>query len=76
MTPKDDLREQLANSRAAETKWQRECLDLVQKLDFELSRSDDLSANLEANQLKVKELERELADLRLLLHQSQSGMMY
>ncbi|KAL2914798.1 hypothetical protein HK105_205729 [Polyrhizophydium stewartii] len=72
MTPKDDLREELGKARAMEAKWQRECQQLVMKLDHELNRTDELQRRLDDEVLKSRELQRELADTRLLLHQAQS----
>ncbi|KAI8907937.1 hypothetical protein EDD86DRAFT_255001 [Gorgonomyces haynaldii] len=72
VAPKDDLREELSKARVEVSKWQGECQQLVMKLEYELNRGDSLSLSLEKAQLRVKELERELADTRLLLHQSQT----
>ncbi|KAK5671986.1 hypothetical protein QVD99_001806 [Batrachochytrium dendrobatidis] len=74
MLPKDDFREELGKSRMAEARWQRECQQLVQKLEYELNRSDELQRLFDQQVLKTRELERELADTRLLLHQTQSAL--
>ncbi|KAH6570302.1 hypothetical protein BASA60_007791 [Batrachochytrium salamandrivorans] len=74
ITPKDDLREELSKSRTTEAKWQRECQRLVTNLDLELNRSEELQRQLDDNVLKNRELHRELADTRLLLHQAQSAL--
>eukprot|EP00842_Homolaphlyctis_polyrhiza_P006554 jgi/Hompol1/68/HPOL_003905-RA len=72
MTPKEDLREELGKSHNMEAKWQRECQLLVNKLDLELNRTEELQRRLDEEVLKNRELQRELADTRLLLHQAQS----
>lgn len=38
-----------------------------------MNRGDELSQSLEQETIRCKELEREVSDLKLLLHKSQSG---
>lgn len=72
--PKEGIHEELTNARQNELKWKQKCQDLVAKLDNEFSTTDELSRRWERERLRNKELERELADSRLLLHQAQSAM--
>jgi hypothetical protein len=72
MNPLDDVQKELQKARESEVKWKSQCQDLVLKLDAEYAYTDELSKRLNQEKLKNKELERDLADLRLLLHQSQS----
>ena len=64
----------LTEARQNELKWKQKCQDLVSKLELEYVASDELSQKYDRERLKNKELERELADTRLLLHQSQSAL--
>lgn len=74
VVPQDDLRNELNKSRLLEAKWHRECQQLVVKLDLELNRTDELQQRLDDEVLRNKELHRELADTRLLLHQAQLAL--
>ncbi|KAJ3032160.1 oxidative DNA demethylase [Rhizophlyctis rosea] len=74
LPPTETLQTELAKARKSETKWQRECQQLVVKLDRELTRNEDLQRKYEDEQLKTKELRREVADLRSALHQAQSAL--
>ncbi|TPX36733.1 hypothetical protein SmJEL517_g01163 [Synchytrium microbalum] len=74
MAPKHELETELARARKAEGRWQRECQQLVGKLDLELTRNEEIHRKYEDEVLRVKELQREVADLRLLLHQAQSAL--
>ncbi|TPX45249.1 hypothetical protein SeMB42_g02048 [Synchytrium endobioticum] len=74
MAPKNEVETELAKARKGEGRWQRECQQLVVKLDMELTRNEDLQQKYEDELLRVKELQREVADLRLLLHQAQSAL--
>ncbi|KAI9340243.1 hypothetical protein BDR26DRAFT_861526 [Obelidium mucronatum] len=58
MAPQNDLQK----------KWQRECQDLVVKLDLELNRNEELQQKLEDEVLRNKELKRDVSELKLLLH--------
>ncbi|KAI8810955.1 hypothetical protein BJ742DRAFT_164877 [Cladochytrium replicatum] len=74
VNPQDEIRKELAKSKRMEAKWQRECQQLVVKLDFEMNRNDVLERKLQAEVLKCKESMREVADLRLLLHQTRTAL--
>ncbi|KAJ3286919.1 oxidative DNA demethylase, partial [Borealophlyctis nickersoniae] len=74
MAPKDASQKDLAKSRRMEIKWQRECQQLVMKLDIELNRNEDLRRKYEDQVLENKELKREIADLRVVLHQTQAAL--
>lgn len=73
ITAKDGSVDNIAQAKQNELVWKQKCQDLVSKLDAEFNNSDDLSQRLERHRLKNKELERELADTKLLLHQAQTG---
>ncbi|KAJ3342312.1 hypothetical protein HDU91_000560, partial [Kappamyces sp. JEL0680] len=72
--PKDESVEELAESRQNELRWKQKCQELVTKLENEFANSDELGRQLDRERLRNKELERELADTRLLLHQSQTAL--
>lgn len=60
--------------RRSEAKWQSECQQLVVKLEMELNRADEYQTRFEDEVLRNKELKREISDLRLLLHQTQTAL--
>jgi myosin heavy subunit len=74
MNPLDDVQKELQKARESEVKWKSQCQDLVLKLDAEYAYTDELSKRLNQEKLKNRELEREIADLRLLFHQTQSAL--
>ncbi|KAJ3048052.1 hypothetical protein HK097_010925, partial [Rhizophlyctis rosea] len=74
LTPTSTLQTDLAKSRKSEMKWQRECQQLIVKLDQELTRNEDLQRKYEDEVLKGREMRREVADLRCALHQAQSAL--
>ncbi|KAJ3237441.1 oxidative DNA demethylase [Chytriomyces hyalinus] len=73
MAPQNDLQKENAKLRKSESKWQRECQELVAKLDLELNRNETLERQLENEVLRNKELKRDLAEARILLHRLQAG---
>ncbi|KAJ3268859.1 oxidative DNA demethylase [Terramyces sp. JEL0728] len=73
MTPKTDHAQDLRLARDNEAKWKTQCKDLVEKLDNEMSQNELLNQKLEQEILKNKELSREVADMKVLLHQSQAA---
>ncbi|KAJ3241466.1 oxidative DNA demethylase [Chytriomyces hyalinus] len=73
MAPQNDLQKENAKLRKSESKWQRECQELVAKLDLELNRNETLERQLENEVLRNKELKRDLAEVRILLHRLQAG---
>ncbi|KAJ3092118.1 hypothetical protein HK102_010543 [Quaeritorhiza haematococci] len=76
MTPHEEMQRELNKARKAEQRWQRECESLVAKFDLELNRNEELQRKLEDEILRNKELRREVADLRLLLHQTQTALSH
>ncbi|KAJ3226338.1 oxidative DNA demethylase [Clydaea vesicula] len=72
-----DLENQLAQAKnemqkikKSETRWQKECQQLVYKFDLEMSRNEDLQKSYEESLLKCKELKRDNAELKMLLQKS------
>ena len=59
-----ELKAELSKSRKSESSWQRECQDLVHKLDLEINKNEDLVKRYEDAVLLNKELRRDLSDLR------------
>lgn len=51
----------------------KECHNLIRQLDIEINRREDFKQKYEETRLKNKEIQSEISDLRLLLHQTQSG---
>ncbi|KAJ3411431.1 hypothetical protein HDV05_002213 [Chytridiales sp. JEL 0842] len=74
MTPANEINKELVKARKSEAKWQRECQELVAKLDLELNRSDDLQRKYEDEALRNKELKRELAEVRLQLQHTKTAL--
>ncbi|KAI8622008.1 hypothetical protein BC830DRAFT_1224164 [Chytriomyces sp. MP71] len=72
MAPQNEIQKENAKLRKSEAAWQRECQDLVGKLDIELNRNEELQRRLEEEILKNKELKRDLSELRMILHRIQS----
>ncbi|KAJ3100297.1 oxidative DNA demethylase [Physocladia obscura] len=68
MTPQHDIQKELSKLRRSESKWQRECQDLVAKLDLELNRNEEIQRKYEDEVLKNKELKRDVSELKLILH--------
>ncbi|KAI9336216.1 hypothetical protein DFJ73DRAFT_23829 [Zopfochytrium polystomum] len=71
MQPRNDHEKEIAKLRKSEAKWQRECQELVTKLDVEISRGEELERKYEDEMLTNKELKREISELRLALHRLQ-----
>ncbi|KAJ3024155.1 oxidative DNA demethylase [Thoreauomyces humboldtii] len=65
-----DTQKELAKCRRSEANWQRECQQLVMKLDVEINRNETLHRKCEEKILQIKQLKRDNADLRLVLHQA------
>ncbi|KAJ3330547.1 oxidative DNA demethylase [Blyttiomyces sp. JEL0837] len=74
MNPKNDVQKEMAKLRKSESKWQRECQELVAKLDLELSRNEELQRKYEDEVLKTRELRREIADLHVDVHRLRAGL--
>lgn len=74
MMPQDNIHQELKIAKENELKWKSKCQDLVIKLDMEFAQNDDLTKQFNMERLKNKELEREIADMKLVLHFSQSGI--
>ncbi|KAJ3124629.1 hypothetical protein HK098_000966 [Nowakowskiella sp. JEL0407] len=74
MTPKDETQKELAKARRMEENWKKECQQLVLKLDMEFSRSEQIERKYQDEVLKTKELRREVADLRRILHETQTAL--
>ncbi|OUM59033.1 hypothetical protein PIROE2DRAFT_64027 [Piromyces sp. E2] len=60
------------NKNKKQIQWKQECEELIQKLNNEITHSEELKKICDEKTLRIKELERENADLSLLLHQTQS----
>ena len=75
MTPQDGIHKELKTAKENELKWKTQCQQLVTKLDLEFVSSEGLSRKWNQERLRNKELESELSDLRLVLHQSQSALV-
>ncbi|KAI8907037.1 hypothetical protein DFJ77DRAFT_476463 [Powellomyces hirtus] len=69
-----DTQKELAKARRAEATWQRECQQLVLKLDVEINRNEELRRKCEEKILLVKQQKRENADLKLVLHQTREAL--
>ncbi|KAI9146276.1 hypothetical protein BKA69DRAFT_8220 [Paraphysoderma sedebokerense] len=74
MAPTTDLQDELRKARKSAAKWQRECQGLIIRLDVENARNDELNRRYDEEVVNNKALQREIADLRLLLHQSQMAL--
>ncbi|KAJ3284408.1 oxidative DNA demethylase [Rhizoclosmatium sp. JEL0117] len=72
MAPQNELQKEVNKLRKSESRWQRECQDLVAKLDLELNRNEELQQKLEEEILKNKELKRDISEFKLLLHRIQT----
>ncbi|KAJ3062517.1 oxidative DNA demethylase [Podochytrium sp. JEL0797] len=72
MAPQNDLQKEVTKLRKSESRWQRECQDLVVKLDLELNRNETLQQKFEEEVLRNKQLKRDVAELKLLVHRIQS----
>ncbi|KAJ3347948.1 oxidative DNA demethylase [Entophlyctis luteolus] len=70
IAPQNDLQKELTKVRKSEARWQRECHELVAKLDFELNQSDELKRKYEDALIKIKELKRDIAELKVTLLRS------
>lgn len=57
-------------------KWMKECHDLIRQLDIEINKREDFKRRYEETRLKNKEFQSEVSDLKLLLHQTQTGTLY
>ncbi|KAJ3010412.1 UNVERIFIED_CONTAM: oxidative DNA demethylase, partial [Siphonaria sp. JEL0065] len=68
MAPQSDLQKEVNKLRKSESRWQRECQELVAKLDLELNRNEELQRKLEEEILRNKELKRDVSELKLLIH--------
>ncbi|ORX87053.1 hypothetical protein BCR32DRAFT_289590 [Anaeromyces robustus] len=64
------------NKNKKQIQWKQECEELIQKLNNEINHSEELKKLLDDKTLRIKELERENADLTLLLHQTQTALQY
>ncbi|ORX44319.1 hypothetical protein BCR36DRAFT_406413 [Piromyces finnis] len=64
------------NKNKKQIQWKQECEELIQKLNNEITHSEELKKICDEKTLKIKELERENADLSLLLHQTQSALQF
>ncbi|KAI9206594.1 uncharacterized protein BJ171DRAFT_15187 [Polychytrium aggregatum] len=71
MLPKEDEQKELAKIKKSERKWQRECQQLIVRLDQEMSQNEELQRQLDDEILKGRELRREIASLKLKLHTSE-----
>ncbi|KAJ3194218.1 hypothetical protein HK101_003241 [Irineochytrium annulatum] len=71
--PNDEVQKELLRLRRREEKWKKECSGLTQTLEAELNRSDGLQNKYDEAVLKCKEYQREIADLRLALHQTRAA---
>lgn len=69
----DPAQLELTKTRKSEQKWQLECQQLVGRLELEMNRADDFERKFDDESLRCKEFMREIADLRLVLHQTQTG---
>ncbi|KAJ3216895.1 oxidative DNA demethylase [Dinochytrium kinnereticum] len=74
MGPKEETQKELIKARKSEQKWQRQCSELVGKLDMEMNRADELQRKLDDEVIRSKELLREISDLRNVLHQTRAAM--
>ncbi|KAI8825964.1 uncharacterized protein EV422DRAFT_600759 [Fimicolochytrium jonesii] len=71
---KEEVKKELAKYRRSEQRWQRECQGLVMKLDAEINRNEHLTRKNEEKTLTVKQMRRETAELRLLLHHTREAL--
>ncbi|KAJ3156566.1 oxidative DNA demethylase [Geranomyces variabilis] len=69
-----DTQKELAKARRAEAGWQRECQQLVLKLDVEINRYEALRRKCDEKSLLAKQYKREAADLKLVLHQTREAL--
>ncbi|KAJ3182738.1 oxidative DNA demethylase [Geranomyces variabilis] len=69
-----DTQKELAKARRAEAGWQRECQQLVLKLDVEINRNEALRRKCDEKSLLAKQYKREVADLKLVLHQTREAL--
>ncbi|KAL6626067.1 hypothetical protein U3516DRAFT_537098 [Neocallimastix sp. 'constans'] len=64
------------NKNKKQIQWKQECEELIKKLNNEINHSEELKKMCDDKTLRIKELERENADLSLLLHQTQSALQF
>ncbi|KAJ3107830.1 oxidative DNA demethylase [Phlyctochytrium planicorne] len=74
MGPKEEAQKELVKARKGEQKWQRQCSELVAKLDAEMNRADEFQRKYDDEVIRNKELLREISDLRNVLHQTRTAM--
>ncbi|KAI8830700.1 hypothetical protein BC829DRAFT_125968 [Chytridium lagenaria] len=74
MGPKEETQKELLKARKGEQKWQRQCSELVAKLDIEMNRADEWQRKYDDEVVRCKELLREISDLRNVLHQTRAAM--
>ncbi|KAJ3113641.1 hypothetical protein HDU96_003110, partial [Phlyctochytrium bullatum] len=73
MGPKEDAQKELLKVKKSEQRWQRQCSELVTKLDQEMNRADELQRKYDDEVLRNKELMREVSDLKIALHHRTGG---
>jgi len=74
--PHATLQQDLDKARRSELKWQRECARLIEKLDKELNRNEELTQQYENAVLKNKELLRDIEELKEMLEENQQQNEY
>jgi oral-facial-digital syndrome 1 protein len=71
-----ELSKEKTKIKKAGLKWQKEATFLRSNLESQLSLNEQMAARLDAEMLKNKELQKEISDLRLMLHHTQNALQH